>query len=111
MNAPQNQPPILAIFETGESTSEVIQLCPVPPGFYAIHGSGADAIKKPVAALALVRWRWRKGTPSFAFHAVVGWDDSGFELADGPDWHGVIGPGENADALPSCRMQGRDDEP
>ena len=36
MNAPQNQPPILATFETGESTSEVIQLCSVPPGWYAI---------------------------------------------------------------------------
>ena len=111
MNAPQNQPPILATFETGESTSEVIQLCPVPPGWYAIHGFGADAIKKPVAALALVRWRWGKGAPSFVFHAVVGWGDTGFELADGDGWQGVVGPGENVDALPSAPTGEKAGEP
>jgi hypothetical protein len=103
MNRPPKQARSLGTFEADGDTFEVMQVCPVPPGWYAIHGDGAMAIKKPIAVMAVGRWHSGAAT-SPAFLPVIGWDDTGFELAAGSYWRGVIGPGENAEAFPSVHL-------
>jgi hypothetical protein len=77
-----------------------VSAVPIPPGWRArFRVDGDEIITKPIAAVALVTYRYPKMTgcePHQDFLPVVGWSDTGaFELATDSGFCGIIGPGED----------------
>ncbi|MBN8728733.1 MAG: hypothetical protein J0H15_13665 [Xanthomonadales bacterium] len=92
--------PVATIGADG-ATTEIVQLVALPPGWRAIWRDGDGAtVPKPCALAALVVYRWPDRTGAEPMQAVipmVGWPDTGaLELADEPQFVGLVGPGEDA---------------